>query len=101
FRVVAVDAQGDAAVTTAEGKSVTERQFARAMQVAYTPTLVFLGRDGREVFRVDAYLRPFHLASTLEYVASGAYRDEPDFQRFVQQRADRLRAQGRRVDVWE
>jgi hypothetical protein len=49
---------------------------------------------------VEAYLRPFHLASSLEYVASGAYRSEPSFQRFVQARAERIRAAGGRADLW-
>ena len=57
--------------------------------------------DGREVFRIDAYLRPFHLESSLDYVASGAYRDEPSFQRFIQARAERLRAAGGTVDLWK
>jgi len=73
---------------------------ARSLQVAYTPTLVFIDH-GREVFRIEAYLRPFHLASALEYVASGAYRTEPSFQRFVQARAERLRARGVAVELWK
>ncbi len=56
---------------------------------------------GKEVFRVEAYLRPFHLASALEYVASGAYRKEPSFQRFIQARAERMRASGQSVELWE
>ena len=50
---------------------------------------------------MDAYLRPFHVASALEYVSSSAYRDEPSFQRFVQARAERLRARGEAVDLWQ
>ena len=42
---------------------------------------------GTEVFRVEAYVRPFHFASALDYVASGAYRKEPSFQRYLQARA--------------
>lgn len=101
FRVVSIDTAGDAKVTTPEGRVTTERQWARVLQAAYAPTLVFLDREGREVFRADGYLKPFHLASTLDYVASGAYRQEPDFQRFIQKRADGLRAQGRAVDLWK
>ncbi len=56
---------------------------------------------GREAFRIEAYLRPFHLASALDYVASGAYRDEPSFQRHLQARAERGRARGERVDLWD
>jgi thioredoxin-related protein len=61
---------------------------------------VFFDSNGREAFRVETYLRPFHLASSLEYVASGAYRSEPSFQRFVQARAERIRAAGGRADLW-
>jgi len=52
------------------------------------------------VFRIDAYLRPFHLASALDYVASGAYRKEPSFQRYLQARAEHLRGRGERIDLW-
>ena len=75
--------------------------WARANNVGYTPTLVFLDGKGGEAFRTEGYLRPFHLAATLEYVASGAYRAEPSFQRYLQARADRLRAEGKPVDLWQ
>jgi thioredoxin-related protein len=66
---------------------------------AYVPSLVFFS-GGREVFRTEAYLRPFHLAGALDYVASGSYAREPSFQRFLQLRAERMRARGERVDLW-
>ena len=69
--------------------------------MTFAPTIVFFAADGREVFRIDAYLRPFHLESSLDYVASGAYRDEPSFQRFIQARAERIRARGATVDLWK
>ena len=72
---------------------------ARELRVTYTPAIVFFDR-GKEVFRIDAYLRPFHLASALDYVTSGAYRKEPSFQRYLQARAERLRGRGERVDIW-
>jgi thioredoxin-related protein len=65
----------------------------------YLPALVFFVGD-TEVFRSEAYLRPFHLAAVFDYVASGAYAREPSFQRFVQARAERMRARGERVDLW-
>ena len=73
---------------------------ALSLHVAYTPTIVFFD-GGREAFRVEAYLRPFHLASALDYVASRAYRREPSFQRFLQARAERLREGGAAVDLWK
>ena len=75
--------------------------WARANNITYTPTLVYLDPHGQEVFRTEGYLRPFHLAASLDYVASGAYRREPSFQRYLQGRADGMRAQGKEVDLWK
>jgi len=70
------------------------------MSVGEAPTLVLFDAKGQEVLRLEAYFRPFHVAGSLEYVASGAYRTEPSFQRFLQSRADRLRRSGEPVDLW-
>jgi hypothetical protein len=37
---------------------------------------------------------------SLEYVSSGAYRTQPSFQRYLQARAEKIRAAGGRVDLW-
>jgi len=74
--------------------------WARANNVTYTPTLVFLDMRGSEAFRTEGYLRPFHLGATFDYVASGEYRREASFQRYLQKRADRMRAEGKPVDLW-
>jgi thioredoxin-related protein len=87
-------------LVTPDGRSTSAAAWARDLKVAYTPAILFFDDAGREVFRVDAYLRPFHLSSVLDYVASGAYRTEPSFQRFIQARADRLRGEGATVDLW-
>ena len=71
----------------------------QTVQASYVPSLVFFTGKG-EVFRTEAYLRPFHLAGALDYVASGSYASEPSFQRFLQVRAEKLRARGERVDLW-
>ena len=88
------------ALTTPDGHAVTADAWARDLGVAYTPSMVFFDDGGREVFRVDAYLRSFHLASALDYVASGAYRSQPSFQQYLQARAERKRAAGERVELW-
>jgi thioredoxin-related protein len=88
-------------LTTPAGRVSTAQAWARELGVAYTPTIVFFDATGAEVFRIDAYLRPFHLASSFDYVASGGYRTEPSFQRYIQARAERSRARGERVDLWK
>jgi thioredoxin-related protein len=88
------------ALTTPSGAATTAQAWARTLGVAYTPTVVFFDTSDAEVFRISAYLRPFHLAGSLQYVADGGYRSEPSFQRYLQRRADQLRARGEEVNLW-
>jgi len=88
-------------LTTPEGTSLDAKAFARDLQITLHPSVVFFDEHGREVFRFDGYMRPFHVESAFDYVASGAYRREPQFQRFVQARAEALRAAGKPVDLWK
>ena len=87
-------------LTGLDGRKATQAGFAARLKVAHTPTLVLFDPGGREIIRLEAYFRPFHVAGALEYVSSGAWRREPQFQRFLQARAERIRARGQNVDLW-
>ena len=100
FDVARLELFGAERVVTPAGRSLTTAQWGRELKVAYTPTLAFFDARGAEVFRIEAYLKPFHLASSLDYVASGAYRTQPSFQRYIQARAEKIRAAGGRVELW-
>ncbi len=84
-----------------DGRKTSADVWARELKIAYTPTVVFFAETGREVFRVEAYVRPFHLAAAFDYVSSGAYRKEPSLQRFIQARAAQMRERGQPVDLWK
>ena len=98
FDVYRVDLDSSVAVTAPGGAQTTAAQWARDLNVLYAPSIVFFDGAGREVFRVEAYVRTFHLQSALDYVASGAYVKEPSFQQFIQARGDAIRRRGGRVD---
>ncbi|MBI2296591.1 MAG: thioredoxin fold domain-containing protein [Betaproteobacteria bacterium] len=100
FDVARVELFGSERLVTPDGRSLTAAEWGRELKVAYAPTLVFFDAAGREVFRVEAYLKPFHVASSFDYVASGAYRTQPSFQRYIQGRAEKIRAAGGKVEVW-
>ena len=100
FDVVRLELFGQSKVVTPARKQTTEGAWARDLNVLYTPSIIFFDSGGKEVFRVEGFLRPFHLASSFEYVASGAYRMEPNFQRYVQARAQKIREAGGRVELW-
>ncbi len=74
---------------------------ATELGVTRAPTMVLFDTGGHEVLRTEAYLRPFHIAGALEYVASGAWRGEPSFQRFLQAKAEAMRRRGETVDLWK
>lgn len=100
FRVVQLDRWGSQEVVTPGGDRLTAEAWADRLDVEYVPALVLFD-EGKEVIRMESLLRGFHVRSMLAYVASGAYKDEPRFQRYLQQRNERLREQGITVDLWE
>ena len=101
FDVVLLDMWAKTPVQRPDGGDTSAAQWARQLGVQYAPTLVMFDPGGREVFRSEAYLKAFHIQSSLDYVLSGAYLEQPSFQRFVQARADALEAQGIHVDLMD
>ena len=100
FDAVQLDAWSDTPVTTPSGESVTARAWAGRLGVAYAPTIVFFDPQGVEVIRSEAFFKTFHTQSMMDYVLSGAWREEPSFQRYISARADAIRARGIDVDIW-
>jgi len=101
FDVALVDAWSMESLITPDGKKVQSNDWAAKLKINYLPSLIFFDSGGREVFRAEAYLKAFHLRAALEYVSSGGYLRQPNFQRFVQAWADHLREQGLPVDLME
>jgi len=88
-------------VTTPSGKKMKIRDWAKKLDVKYAPSLLFFDGKGNEVFRADAYLKAFHTQSVMDYVSSGAYKTQSNFQRYIDKRADHLREQGIEVNLME
>ncbi len=101
FHSIQLDMWGDTPVALPTGRSVTARDWAKALDVAYAPTIVLFNAAGEEVMRADSTLKSFHVQSILDYVVSGAYKDEPNFQRFISARAEHFIEQGKDVNIWK
>jgi len=97
--IVLLDTWSDTPVLTPDGKRETVRDWAKRLNIQYTPSMVFFDQNGQEVFRAEGYLKSFHVQSVMDYVISGAYKTEPEFQRFIEARADAMRAKGIEVDL--
>ncbi len=101
FDVVLLDMWSQEKIERPDGKASTVAEWAKELNVLYAPSLVFFDNNAKEVFRAEAYLKAFHIQSSMDYVASGAYREQPSFQRFISARAEELGAQGIYINLME
>ena len=100
FNVIQLDRWAPTPVTTPDGRKTTARDWANELGIAYVPSVVVFD-GGKEVIRVEAFLKSFHFQSVLDYVSSKAYKKQPNLQRFIRARADALRERGIAVDIWK
>ena len=101
YQVVRFDATSDKPLTLPDGRSITPAKWVAELGVTYYPTTILLDESGTERFRVGGYVQSFHYATALEYVSRKGYEQFPEFQRFLNDRADRLRTQGSKVVITE
>lgn len=100
FDNVQLDMWSRAAIVTPDGRRLSVRDWAKDLDVKYAPAIVVFDPQGKEIIRWEAGFRVFHSAGMLDYVASGAHRDEPNFQRYLSARAEHVREGGRDVNIW-
>lgn len=100
FEILQLNLWGDREVTDFDGQVLAEKRLARKQRVSFTPTIVFVDGKGAEVFRMPGYFKPFHFRGIFEYVRDEGYDKEP-FQSWLQAKADRMRAEGKDVIIWD
>jgi len=109
FLVVQLDMRGSREVTDMDGTAMEERALVRNWGVNFTPTLIFVPKEAadgsgntkeRAVMVMPGYFKPFHFDTMVNFIASDAYENGGDFQRYLDDRAARLRAEGKDVDIW-
>ncbi|WP_420410794.1 thioredoxin family protein [Roseibium sp.] len=108
FLVVQLDMRGSREVVDFDGTAMEERALVRKWAVNFTPTMMFVPKEAldgtgtakeRTVMTMPGYFKPFHFDTMLHFIASDAY-DGGDFQRYLDERAQTLRAAGEKVDIW-
>jgi thioredoxin-related protein len=90
LEVVQLDPRDETPVITPQGERTTAREWARTLGLFYYPSLLFFDRAGQEILRIDSVVRLYRLNLALEYVSSGGYREQPDFQAWKRARDERL-----------
>jgi len=109
FGVLQLDIFGSREITDFDGKTMEERKLSRRWGVLFTPTIAFIkkdldGLDGMSgklltIARMPGYFKRFHFITFFEFIAGDHY-ETTDFQRFLQAKADKMRAEGKEVDIW-
>lgn len=101
FQVVVLDMWSKDAMTTPAGIKTTVREWAQTLGIQYAPSLLFFDMAGDEVFRSEGYLRAFHIHGVLDYVLSEAYTEQPEFQRYLQDRRADFEKRGLSTELWD
>lgn len=111
YYVVQLDMWGAREAVDFDGEAMTESQLTRKWLASFTPTTYFFAMDDPDnppgtmrdalVFTMPGYFKPFHHLSALEFVASDGYKEQPNFQRWLQAKADHMREQGLDVNLWD
>ena len=110
FVVIQMNLWGDKEVTDFDGEVTTEKKLARKYRVQYTPTLQFFPADAGaktkkpgqdvEIWRLMGYWKPFHFKNSFVYAREKGYETEPNFQRWLQNLAKKMIAEGKEVKLW-
>lgn len=68
LNVIHINMWGDNEVTGLDGKNYTEKTFAVALKVQFTPTILFLDEQGKTILRLNGYLPPERFKIAIDYV---------------------------------
>jgi thioredoxin-related protein len=82
FDNVQLDMWSDTPVVTPDGRRTTARKWAKELGLFYAPSILFFDDQGREIIRVDSVVRFYRLRNVLNYITSGGYLAERDYQRW-------------------
>jgi thioredoxin-related protein len=70
----------DTPVITPDGKQTTAREWANELGLFYAPTIIFFDVNGKEIIRLDSVVKFYRLLGVLNYVNTGGYIHEPNYQ---------------------
>jgi len=109
FTILQFDIHGPRKVTDFDGTVMSEKELAQRWRISFTPTLCFFSTDpasvagksggDAEVARMPGYFKPFHFHTMFAYVRGEHYKSK-QFQAYLKERADKMRAEGKSVVLW-
>jgi len=109
FVILQLDVKGSREVVGFDGKTMSEKAFATANGVRFTPTIQFFPKsiDGLsdaakgkpEIARMPGYFRPFHFLTMFQFVNEMAY-EKQDFRAYLKARIASYKDAGKPLPDW-
>jgi len=75
FDVIAIDIKGSKEITVTEDLTLTEKEYAKHLNVQYTPTILFLNQNNEVVVRVNGYRSSKNFKYILDFVKNKEYKN--------------------------
>jgi len=75
FDVVSIDIRGNKEITVNDDLTLTEVEYAKYINVQYTPTILFFDEDGKIVVRVNGYRSSENFKNILDFVKNKEYKN--------------------------
>ena len=80
MNVIQLNMWADTEVITPQGKKTTAKEWAKSLDLFYTPSIVFFDADGKEIIRVDSVTHFYRLWGVMDYVNQEGYKKAKDYQ---------------------
>ena len=80
MNAVQLNMWADTPVTTMKGKITTAKEWAKSLNIFYTPSIIFFDPEGDEIIRVDSVAQFFRLWGVLDYVNREGYKHSGNYQ---------------------
>ncbi len=82
FILINQDIKGDLELTTPDGVSLNQKQFAQKLRIRGTPTFVYFNADGSVAARITGYQDVDTFIATGRYVREGIYKTDKSLARW-------------------
>ena len=80
MNVIQLNMWADTAVITPQGEKTTAKEWAKSLDLFYTPSIVFFDANGKEIIRVDSVTYFYRLWGVMDYVNQQGYKTSKDYQ---------------------
>ncbi|MDH5184047.1 MAG: thioredoxin fold domain-containing protein [Gammaproteobacteria bacterium] len=84
--VVQLDLRSKTKLIRPNGKRSTAEEWAKELDLFYTPTLIIFDEQGKEIIRISSVVWVYRLNNVLNYISTGAYKKYETYQLWRQYR---------------